>query len=206
MDYVKEIERIQRAQELRLRLQGAAPPELDDAVDAVSKGMPAVPAPNESPLKGAVRRAREGAAARGAGKPAPRAGVKVAPQPAGPSRTQRVAVVRFVLLLPALVLLLVGLNLLIEAWDGEVLYPADVAAALLPWLFAFAVLRVRREVTQVMQRGGLPATGDPALFGRLRWFPMVAGLLIVAAVVLSIVFPDGLPVWEWLEASGLSLP
>lgn len=212
MDYVKEIERIQREQEARLKLGRGAPPELHGATGPVSETLAKVRAMAEHPLAVAATKARADDAGKTRGQRAQ------ARSPAASASTlsstdkaaaQRLAagIARFALLVPVLVLAGMGLSGIESAWDGQSVHPVDALFVVVPWLLAIAVLQLRRHAAAAILRGGQPAQpGTPALGSRLRWLGPVVVTLVVAAVAASMMFPEGLPLGHWLDALGAAGP
>lgn len=208
MDYVKEIERIQREQEARLKLGRGVPPELRGATGQTSEALAKVPAMTGHPLAAAVTKAREEVARKARGNRtaarSPAAPASPLP-PADKAAAQRLAagIARFALLVPVLVLVGMGLSGVESAWDGEAVHPVDALFVVVPWLLAVAVLQLRRHAAQAILRGGRPAQpGTPPLGSRLRWLGPVVVALVIAAVAASMVFPEGVPLGRWLDSLG----
>ncbi len=199
MDYVKEIERIQREQEQRLRLGQGLPPDLKAGAKAAQDTLARVSAqPAAHPVAAAVAQVRDRhAQARG------RAGsAATAKTAASDAATQRVAatIVGFVLLVPVMFLLGMGLSGIEGAWDGQYLDPMEALFVIGPLVMAAAALTLRKHVMAAVLRGGKPApAGTPALGSRLKWVGPVIVSLVIAAVAASMFFPQGLPLREWVE-------
>lgn len=214
MDYVKEIERIQREQEARLKLGRGTPPELHGATGPVSETLAKVRAMAEHPLAAATAATKaradvpgkaRGNRAQARSPAAPAAALSLTDKAAA----QRLAagIARFALLVPVLVLAGMGLSGIESAWDGQAVHPVDALFVVVPWLLAIAVLQLRRHAAAAILRGGQAAQpGSPALSSRLRWLGPVVVTLVVAAVAAGMMFPEGLPLGHWLEALGAAEP
>lgn len=199
MDYVKEIERIQREQEQRLRLGQGLPPDLKGGAKVAQETLARVTAqPATHPVAAAVAQVRD-RHAQARSRAGSSSTVKTA---ASDAATQRVAasIVGFVLLVPVMFLLGMGLSAIEGAWDGQFLDPMETLFVVGPLVMAAAALTLRKHVMSAVLRGGKPApAGTPALGSRLKWVgPVIAGL-VAAAVAASMFFPQGLPLREWVE-------
>lgn len=199
MDYVKEIERIQREQEQRLRLNQGLPADLKGGARVAQDTLAKVSAPSAThPVAAAVAQVRERHAQARSRAGAP-ASVKTA---ATDAATQRVAatIVGFVLLVPVMFLLGMGLSGIEGAWDGQFLDPMEALFVIGPLVMAGAALTLRKHVMSAVLRGGKPAPpGSPALGSRLKWVGPVIVSLVIAAVAASMFFPEGLPLRHWLD-------
>jgi hypothetical protein len=177
MDFVKEIERLQREQSLKLGLKDAHAP------GAVLR--PSAPEPAPTPAKGAGT----GRARLLASKPVP---AGAAPG-ASSARTAAAVVAGVALLVPVAILVGFALSGLEDAWDGEYLYPVDALFVVGPLVLAVAVLQARRQIVAGLREGQPSARGP-----RVPWLLPTLVALFIAAVALTAVFPRGVPLGRWL--------
>ena len=173
MDFVKEIERMQREQSRKLGLADA------NAPGAV---MPrSAPEPAQAPGK-ALGKARARPAAAGAQAPDGSAA-------SGVARGAAAVVAGMALLVPVGILVGFALSGLDDAWDSHYLYPIEALFVVGPLVLAVAVLQVRRQVMSAVRAGRTATPGG----SRVPWLVPVLGALIVAAIALSSLFPQGVP-------------
>lgn len=202
MDYIREIERLQKEQEARLRL-----------------GIPQEPAHYVELKEAAVAQAT--AAARGEEAPArarprPAAAPRAASQQGGSGGATGTTAhsevlsrgAANVLIVPAIFLLVFALGNIEQAWTGSHVLPMEAAVVAILLIAFLAVLRVRRHLLRVARpgRGGPPPrrTAD-VVAGGVRTVFVLGVMLTIAGVILEEMFPQGLPVLEWwrdFEAAG----
>ena len=173
MDFVKEIERLQREQSRKLGLKDA------NAPGAVMP--PSAPEPASTPARGAgAVRQRASASKPGPSGAAPGASA---------ARGAAAVVAGMALLVPVAILVGFALSGLDDAWDGEYLYPIEALFVVGPLVLAAAVLQVRRQIVSAVRAGRTAAPSGP----RVPWLVPVLGALVMAAIALSSVFPRGVP-------------
>jgi hypothetical protein len=182
MDFVKEIERLQQEQARRLGLDNAGAP------GAV---LPPQAAPSPAPADrkpGARTRPGAGAAATASPPATDTLGSRAA-------RGAGAVVAGWVLLVPVAILLGFALSGLGDAWDGRRLYPFEALFVVGPLVLAVAVLQARRQIVAGIREGQSSARGP-----RVPWLVPVLFALVMAAMALSGVFPDGIPLARLLGA------
>jgi hypothetical protein len=101
----------------------------------------------------------------------------------------------WVLLVPVAILLGFALSGLGDAWDGRRLYPFEALFVVGPLVLAVAVLQARRQIVAGIREGQSSARGP-----RVPWLVPVLFALVMAAMALSGVFPDGIPLARLLGA------
>jgi hypothetical protein len=182
MDFVKEIERLQQEQARRLGLDSAGAPGEVLGPQAAPSPTPASRKPKNRPGAGATATAS-------------------APVPAPDSLGSRAArgagavVAGWALLVPVAILLGFALSGLGDAWDGRRLYPFEALFVVGPLVLAVAVLQARRQIVAGIREGQSSARGP-----RVPWLVPVLFALVMAAMALSGVFPDGIPLARLLGA------
>jgi len=201
MDYIKEIERLQKDQEVRLR--AAIPDEPAHYIELKEAAMAKATAAARGEEAPARPRARTGAAPR----PAQQGGASG--QAGGPASQQVLSRgAANVLIVPAIFLIVFALGHVEQAWTGSHLRTMDALFVVIPLIAFLAVMRIRRHLLRVAN----PAPGGPV---RRRTADVVAGsvravfvlgvLLSIAGMILEDLFPQGLPALEWwrdFEAAG----
>ena len=195
MDYVKEIERIQREQERAIREAQMRTERETRAALARAGGTPA-------PAAGQTRAARQER------KDAPVATVDsvmnaatAAVPPGALGAAARVA--RMVLAVPMAVALIFVVSGVLEAWDGYYLRPGELVSAIVPLLIFAGLLRLRRRLADPVgwqpsiaaAEAGEGTQKTKNAIG--RWVAIIV-LLVIASAFLEDFFPLGLPVGEWL--------
>lgn len=187
MDYVKEIERIQREQERAIREAQIRTEQAARAALAQAGGNPAAPAARS-------RRGNKPADAVDARSSAAKAGSP----PAALGAAARVA--RAVLAVPMAIAFLFVVSGLLDTWDGYYLRPAQLLSAVVPLLIFIGLLRLRGRLADpaAWQREvAAPEAGQRTQRAIGRWVAIIV-LLVIASAFLEDVFPTGLPVGEWL--------
>lgn len=203
MDYVKEIERIQREQEQAIRAAQVKTEQAALAALANAGAAPPLPPPAPAPAPGK-------AASRQSGKAQAQAQVRHAAARAlassPPGALAFVArVVRAVLLIPIFAALVVVIGSAMEAWDGYYLHPGELVSVIVPLLIIIGLLKLRRRLADPQSWGreaASPGAKQAVQSTVDRWIGFIV-VLVIAMVFLEDVFPRGLPLGEWL---GLRVP
>ncbi|MCM5678098.1 hypothetical protein M8A51_00955 [Schlegelella sp. S2-27] len=192
MDYIKEIERIQREQEQAIR---AAQAKAEQTARAALAGGTTAAVAAPAPARPASR-AKPPSRSPGEVEHAATRALSSTP-PAVRAFAARVA--RRVLLIPVLVALAFVVEGAMGAWDGYYLHPGELVAVVVPLLIIAGLLKLRARLadpqswTRVATAPGMQAA--QGVIG--RWVVIVI-VLIIASAVLEDVFPGGLPVGQWL--------
>ena len=201
MDYVKEIERIQREQERAIRIAQQKTEQAARAALAQAQGeaRPVPPRPaaaTAGPAAQRTKRPAQPAAAAPAGHAAARA-VSSAP-PAAIAFAARVA--RAVLVIPLLAALAFIVEGAMGAWDGYHLHPGELASVIVPLVIAVMLLKLRARLSDPASWArelAAPGRKQAAQNAIGRWVAILI-VLVIASAFLDDIFPRGLPVGEWL--------
>jgi hypothetical protein len=192
MDYIKEIERIQREQEQAIR---AAQLKTEEMARAALAGAPAARVVAPAPAR-PTPRAKPPARSPGEVEHAAARALASTP-PAARAFAARVA--RRVLLIPVFVALAFVVEGAMGAWDGYYLHPGELVSVVVPLVIIAGLLKLRARLadpqswTRVAAAPGVQAAQSAVG----RWVVIVV-VLIIASAVLEDVFPRGLPVGLWL--------
>lgn len=192
MDYIKEVERIQREQEQAIR---AAQVKAEQMARAALAGGTAPPVAAPAPTRAAPR-ARPSSRSPGEIEHVAARALSSTP-PAARAFAARVA--RRVLLIPVFVALAFVVEGAMGAWDGYYLHPGELVSVVVPLVIIAGLLKLRARLadpqswTRVAAAPGVQAAQSAVG----RWVVIVV-VLIIASAVLEDVFPRGLPVGQWL--------